>query len=227
MARSHTEARIDTPAAFQARFGISNAVREKLETYETLLKKWQKTINLVALSTLDDIWDRHFADSAQLWPLRPPEAKTWLDLGSGAGFPGLVLAILASETGQTHHTLVESDSRKAAFLREVARQTGVAVDILCMRIENPETHAKVGVADCVTARALAPLSKLVEIAAPYFGPSTLGFFLKGRDATAEVEKAAQDWQFAFELIPSVTEEDGRVVLLKALKPRVSKPKTEG
>ncbi|WP_414464260.1 16S rRNA (guanine(527)-N(7))-methyltransferase RsmG [Hyphomicrobium sp. DY-1] len=227
MARSRTEARIDTPAAFQARFGISNETREKLEIYETLLKKWQKTINLVASSTLDDIWDRHFADSAQLWPLRPPEAKTWLDLGSGAGFPGLVLAILASETGQTHHTLVESDSRKAAFLREAARQTGVAVDILCMRIENPETHAKVGVADCVTARALAPLSKLVEIAAPYFGPSTLGFFLKGRDATAEVEKAAQDWQFAFELIPSVTEEDGRVVLLKALKPRVSKPKTEG
>lgn len=227
MARSPAEARIDTPAAFQARFGVSNTTRKKLETYEALLKKWQKTINLVAPSTLDDIWHRHFADSAQLWPLRPPDAKTWLDLGSGAGFPGLVLAILASETAQTRYTLVESDSRKAAFLREVARQTGVAVDILCMRIENPETHAKVGVADCVSARALAPLSKLVEIAAPYFAASTLGFFLKGRDAAAEVEKAAQDWQFAFELIPSVTEEDGRVVLLKALKPRVSKPNTEG
>lgn len=219
MAQSRTEARIDTPAAFQARFGTSNAVREKLETYEALLKKWQKTINLVAPSTVDDIWHRHFADSAQLWPLRPPEAKTWLDLGSGAGFPGLVLAILASEMGGTRHILVESDSRKAAFLREVARQTGVAVDILCMRIENSETHAKVGVADCVTARALAPLSKLVQIAAPYFASSTFGMFLKGRDVAAEIEKAAQDWQFAFELIPSVTEEDGRVVLLKALKPR--------
>jgi 16S rRNA (guanine527-N7)-methyltransferase len=126
---------------------------------------------------------------------------------------------MAGETGGTRHILVESDSRKAAFLREVARETRVAVDILCMRIESVETHAKVGVADCVTARALAPLSRLVEIAAPYFASSTLGLFLKGREVAAEVEKAAQDWQFAFELIPSVTEEGGRVVLLKALKPR--------
>lgn len=211
--------RIDTPAEFQARFGVPRAIIEKLETYEALLKKWQKTINLVAPSTLDEIWHRHFADSAQLWPLGPSEAKTWLDLGSGAGFPGLVLAILASDAGGTRHILIESDSRKAAFLREVARATGVAVDILCTRIENPETHAKVGVADCVTARALAPLSRLVEIAAPYFVSSTLGMFLKGRDAAAEIETAAQEWQFAVELVPSVTEEDGRVVLLKALKPR--------
>jgi 16S rRNA (guanine527-N7)-methyltransferase len=219
--------RIDTPQKFQARFGISDDIREKLETYEALLKRWQKTINLVAPSTLDEAWHRHFADSAQLWLLRPPETRTWLDLGSGAGFPGLVLAILASEARQTRHILVESDSRKATFLREVARQTRVPVDIMCTRIENPETHAKIGVADCVTARALAPLSQLAEIAAPYFGSSTVGMFLKGRGATAEVEKAAQNWHFAFDLVPSVTEEDGRVVLLKALKPRVSKPKTEG
>jgi 16S rRNA (guanine527-N7)-methyltransferase len=211
--------RVDTPDEFQARFGISRATREKLETYEALLKRWQKTINLVAPSTLDEIWHRHFADSAQLWQHRPANARTWLDLGSGAGFPGLVLAIMAAETGGTRHILVESDSRKAAFLREVARETRVAVDILCMRIESLETHAKVGVADCVTARALAPLSRLVEIAAPYFASSTLGLFLTGREVAAEVEKAAQDWQFAFELIPSVTEEGGRVVLLKALKPR--------
>ncbi len=218
--------RIDTPEAFATKFGISRQTREKLETYEALLKRWQKTINLVAPSTLDEIWHRHFADSAQLWTLRAPNAKTWLDLGSGAGFPGLVLAIMAAETGGTRHILVESDSRKAAFLREVARETRVAVDILCMRIENAETHAKVGVADCVTARALAPLSRLIEIAAPYFASSTTGMFLKGREVTAEIEKAAQDWQFAFELIPSVTEEDGRVVLLKALKPRVLKTRTE-
>ena len=225
-----TLSRIDTPEAFQARFGISRETRQKLETYEALLKRWQKTINLVAPSTLPEIWHRHFADSAQLWSLRPPNAKTWLDLGSGAGFPGLVLAILASESPEaagTRRILVESDSRKAAFLREVARQTGVPVDILCMRIENPETHAKVGVADCVTARALAPLTKLVEIAAPYFVSSTLGMFLKGRDVAAEVENAAQDWQFAFELIPSVTEEGGRVVLLSSLQSRVLKPRTEG
>ncbi|MET0431702.1 MAG: 16S rRNA (guanine(527)-N(7))-methyltransferase RsmG [Hyphomicrobium sp.] len=220
-------ARIDTPDEFQARFGISNEIREKLEIYAALLTRWQKTINLVAPSTLGEIWHRHFADSAQLWPHRPANAKLWLDLGSGAGFPGLVLAILASENGQTRHIVVESDSRKAAFLREVARQTAAPVDILCLRIENPETHAKVGEADCVTARALAPLSKLVELAAPYFASSTLGMFLKGRDVAAEVENAAQDWQFAFELIPSVTEEGGRVVLLNSLKSRALKPRTEG
>jgi len=216
--------RIDTPKEFQRRFEVSDEIREKLETYATLLKRWQKTINLVAPSTLDEIWHRHFADSAQLWRYRPENAQentqTWLDLGSGAGFPGLVLAIIASETGRTRHILVESDSRKAAFMREVARETRVAVDILGMRIENPETQAKVGKADCVTARALAPLSRLVEIAAPYFASSTLGMFLKGRDVSAELENAARDWQFAFELIPSVTEEAGRVVLLKALKPRM-------
>jgi 16S rRNA (guanine527-N7)-methyltransferase len=211
--------RFDTPAAFQARFDVTDATRQKLETYEALLQRWQKTINLVAPSTLTDTWHRHFADSAQLWALRPPRAKLWLDLGSGAGFPGLVLALMASETGGSRHVLIESDSRKAAFLREVARETAVPVDILCTRIENPETHAKVGVADCVSARALAPLSRLVEIAAPFFGSSTLGMFLKGRDVAAEVEKAARDWQFASELIPSLTDEDGRVVLLKALKPR--------
>ncbi|MFA5957340.1 16S rRNA (guanine(527)-N(7))-methyltransferase RsmG [Hyphomicrobium sp.] len=219
--------RIDTADAFQARFGISHEIREKLEIYEALLRRWQKTINLVAPRTLNEIWHRHFADSAQLWPHRPPNARTWLDLGSGAGFPGLVLAILASKTGGTRHILVESDSRKAAFLREVARQTGVAVDIVSARIENPETHAKVGVADCVTARALAPLSGLIEIAAPYFVSSTIGMFLKGRDVAAEIEKAAQDWQFAFDLIPSVTEEGGRVVLLSSLQSRALKPRTEG
>lgn len=216
-------ARIDTPEAFQRRFEVSDEIRDKLETYAALLKRWQKTINLVAPSTLDEVWHRHFADSAQLWRYRPEKAQegtqTWLDLGSGAGFPGLVLAIMASETGGTRHILVESDSRKTAFMREVARETRVAVDILGMRIENPETQAKVGKADCVTARALAPLSRLVEIAAPYFASSTLGMFLKGRDVSAELENAARDWQFAFELIPSVTEEAGRVVLLKALNPR--------
>ncbi len=220
-------ARIDTPEEFQRRFEVSDEIREKLETYAALLKRWQKTINLVAPSTLDEVWHRHFADSAQIWRYRPEKAQedneentqTWLDLGSGAGFPGLVLAIMASETGGTRHILVESDSRKAAFMREVARETRVAVDILGMRIENPETQAKIGKADCVTARALAPLSRLVEIAAPYFASSTLGMFLKGRDVSAELENAARDWQFAFELIPSVTEEAGRVVLLKALNPR--------
>ena len=209
------------PNYFKAVFGVSRGTLDRLETYENLLKRWQKTINLVAPSTLDDVWHRHFADSAQLWQYRPTGAqtgvRTWLDLGSGAGFPGLVLAILGAEAGDSRHILVESDSRKAAFLREVARETGVLVDILCMRIENAETRAKLGMADCVTARALAPLPRLLEIAAPYFASSTLGLFLKGREVAAEIEEAARSWQFAYELKPSMTDEDARVVLLKALK----------
>jgi 16S rRNA (guanine527-N7)-methyltransferase len=211
--------RIDGPEAFRAAFGVSRETLERLETYADMLKRWQKTINLVAPKTLDDVWHRHFADSAQLWSLRPPAARTWLDVGSGAGFPGLVLAILGAGTG-SRHILVESDNRKAAFLREVARETGTPVDIMCMRLESPETRAKVPVVDCVTARALAPLPRLAELVAPYFAPGTLGLFLKGREIAAEIEKAARTWQMAFELKPSVTDKDGQVLLLKALKRKV-------
>jgi 16S rRNA (guanine527-N7)-methyltransferase len=221
-----SEVRIDSPESFQAAFAVSRETLAHFVTYADLLARWQKTINLVAPSTLGEVWHRHFADSAQLWRYRPPEARVWLDAGSGAGFPGLVLAILAAEKGGTRHFLIESDSRKAAFLRAVARETGVSVDILCMRIENPETHAKVGAVHCVTARALAPLPRLVELVAPYFSPSTLGLFLKGRDVAAEIEEAARNWQFTAELIPSITDRDARVVLLKALKRKALQPKTE-
>ena len=112
------------PKDFSDAFAVSRETLARLETYEAKLKQWQKTINLVAPSTLDEVWQRHFADSAQLWALAPPAAKHWLDVGSGAGFPGLVLAILGAEKKATRHTLVESDSRKAAFLREVARELG-------------------------------------------------------------------------------------------------------
>jgi 16S rRNA (guanine527-N7)-methyltransferase len=211
---------------FQRVFGVSRETTERLTTYAELLVRWQHTINLVAPSTLRDVWHRHFADSAQVWSHRPPSALTWLDLGSGAGFPGLVLAIMASDPliGQpgTRHFLIESDSRKAAFLREVARSVGVAVDILCMRIESSETLAKVNSVDCVTARALAPLPRLISWASPFLAPESVCLFLKGRDAAAELDEAARIWSFDVQSLPSVTDPGGRVVLLKALK-----AKTEG
>lgn len=207
------------PDGFQKVFTVSRETLDRLVVYETLLKRWQKTINLVAPSTLDDIWHRHFADSAQLWAYAPSGAVHWLDLGSGAGFPGLVLAILAADRGGTRHTLIESDSRKAAFLREVARQTGVAVDILCMRIEKPETRAKVREINCVTARALAPMPRLAELVAPYFASDTLGLFSKGRDVASELDEAARSWAFSAECKPSITDPAGAVVLLTALAPK--------
>lgn len=221
--------RITTPDTFARVFGVSREIVAKLETYEALLKRWQPTINLVAPGTLADIWHRHFADSAQLWRLRPginaesvgsrsdSNPDVWVDFGSGAGFPGLVLAIMASETPATRHILVESDSRKASFLREVARQCGVAVDILCTRIESSETLAKVMPATCVTARALAPMPRLAGLVAPYFASSTRGLFLKGRDVAAELEEAKRDWNFDFQLVPSVTDTEARIVVLSALK----------
>ena len=219
---------IDGPEAFRTAFAVSRETVARLETYAALLKRWQKTINLVAPSTLDDVWHRHFADSAQLFafsiaapatasPQPSPGAGTHiLDLGSGAGFPGLVLAIMAAEKGGTRHTLIESDTRKAAFLREVARETGVAVEIVADRIEVARTPASVGEVNCITARALAPLPRLLPLVAPYFGAETVGLFLKGRDIAAELEEASRSWAFQSELLQSVTDREGRVVRLAAL-----------
>lgn len=207
---------IDGPDAFARAFPFSRETLDRLVTYEKLLRQWQKTINLVSPATLNDVWHRHFADSAQIWAYRPADAETWLDLGSGAGFPGLVLAILGAQSGATRHTLIESDNRKAAFLREVARTTGVAVDILCSRIENTETRARVGVSQCVTARALAPLPRLLPLCAPYFSATTLGLFSKGREVEAEIAEARREWEFAADLKPSVTDADGRVLVLSKL-----------
>lgn len=219
---------IDGPEGFAKAFKVSRETLGKLVTYADLLKRWQKTINLVAPGSLDDVWHRHFADSAQLLAHAPADTRTWLDLGSGAGFPGLVLAIMNSENSQARHTLIESDSRKAAFLREVARTTATPVDILCMRIESGETHAKVNSAQCVTARALAPMLRLAGLVAPYFAPGSLGLFLKGREVAVELEEAARAWDLSYELRRSVTDADGRVVLLTALQSRGAlKSRNEG
>ncbi|MEQ1670631.1 MAG: 16S rRNA (guanine(527)-N(7))-methyltransferase RsmG [Hyphomicrobium sp.] len=215
---SHRPAgRIDGPKAFQAAFAVSRETLDRLTIYANLLSRWQKTINLVAPSTLSDVWHRHFADSAQLLEHAPTGAAHVLDVGSGAGFPGLVLAIMAAEHGGTRHTLVESDTRKAAFLREVARETRVAVEILAQRIELPETAAKVGEVNCVTARALAPLPRLIPLLAPYFGANTVGLFLKGRDVAAELEEARRGWDLECQLLPSVTDAEARIVKLSGLR----------
>ncbi len=207
---------ISTPAAFQAAFSVSRETLDRLESYASVLRHWQKTINLVAPSTLDHLWHRHFADSAQLLALAPPDAKTWVDVGSGAGFPGLVIAILLAERGKSRVTLVESDSRKAAFLGEVARQTGVAVEIAPARIEKTTTQAKVGRVDVVTARALAPLPRLFGLIAPLFSPETTALLLKGREVEAEIEAARQGWGFDASLAPSITDAEGRIAVIRNL-----------
>lgn len=211
--------RIDTPEAFARAFAVSRETVEKLRVYEALLRKWRKAVNLVSPATLDDIWRRHFADSAQLVPLAGDESRIWLDLGAGAGFPGMVVAILlANRPGCAIH-LVESNMRKCAFLRDVSRATGAAVEIHDTRIESlarADTVLRPGI---VTARALAPLDRLLGQAAPFFGPQCRGLFLKGRTAEGEIEAARRQFAFEARLHPSRTDRDARVVEIAALRER--------
>jgi 16S rRNA (guanine527-N7)-methyltransferase len=219
------------PAEFAAQFGVSRETLGRLELYAAELAKWQKTINLVAPSTLPDVWHRHFADSAQLVALAPAEhpatspnsdavvPSTWIDLGSGAGFPGLVAAIILAPSGRWRFTLVESDSRKAAFLRHVARTVGVPVDNLCERAERAATRANLAHASVISARALAPLTQLLAWALPFAGPDTVLLLPKGRDAVAELQDAQKMWQFEYYFVPSLTDAEARVVLISRLTRR--------
>lgn len=214
---------------FAAATNVSRETVDRLRLYEAQLKLWQPRINLVANATLPELWHRHFLDSAQLLPLIPAESRVFADLGSGGGFPGLVLAILLQERREKgsaggaerpwRFVLVESDVRKCAFLREVARQTGVAVEILSTRIENSETQSKLASVDVLTARALAPLDRLLGLAAPLFGERTVGLFLKGQGAQAEVEAARSQWAFDASFVHSETAADARVVIVRNLRQR--------
>lgn len=213
-------AHIASPQEFVSAFGVSRETGDRLQGYVDLLLKWQQTINLVAPSTLSEVWHRHIADSAQLLPFAGSPQGTWVDLGSGAGFPGMVLAILRAALGTGRQVLVESDARKCAFLAEVVRKTGIphglVVEILNERIENATTQAKVGIADVVTARALAPLGRLLELAHPLFQPHTIGLFLKGRDFEREIAEATATWSFDLACTPSRTDAEGRVIRVRNL-----------
>jgi 16S rRNA (guanine527-N7)-methyltransferase len=222
MGNASRPVRIDGPAAFQRLFAVSRETIRRLELYESLLQRWQKAVNLVAPGSLGDVWHRHFADSAQLARLVPPGATAIVDLGSGGGFPGLVLAMMLAERSAARVSLVESDTRKVAFLREVARQAGVVVDILAARIESRETQTMIGTVDVVTGRALAPLNRLLGWARPFFAAGTVGLFLKGRGVLREIEEAGAVWRFEVELVSSLTDAAGRVAVIRHLA-----AKTEG
>ena len=199
-------------------FKVPRETIHRLDRYATLLAHWQKSTNLIAPSTLPRLWSRHFADSAQIRDLAP-EARLWLDLGSGAGFPGLVVAILQTGQPDFRMHLVDSNKKKCAFLAEVARETKAPVDIHAMRIEEFGESAHSLKPDVVSARALAPLPRLFELAHPFFAPATRGLFLKGREAEAEIEAAKMTWEFTAALHPSLTSADSHIVEVRALRPR--------
>lgn len=207
---------LDTPERFAAHFHVSRETIERLEVYATLLKQWQQGTNLVAPKTLDAVWQRHFSDSAQLLALAP-ESATWLDLGSGAGFPGLVIAICRANQEDGLVRIVESNARKCAFCHEVVRETGCSVEIHSQRIESLRGQAKFADTDIVTARALAPLNDLLALAAPFFSSRTRGLFLKGRRASDDLAEAEKHWEFESRLHPSLTDAEASIVEVSRLR----------
>lgn len=188
---------------FQDATGVSRETLDRLTAYAELLRKWQPKINLVGPATLPDLWQRHLLDSAQLYPLLPEGTRRLADIGSGAGFPGLVLAIL----GVTEVHLIESDSRKCAFLREAARVTGTAVTVHNKRIETVTGLA----ADVVTARALAPLETLLGWAFPLLRPKGHCVLLKGQNVEGELTDTTKYWKMRTERFDSRSDPGGVVL----------------
>lgn len=194
---------------------VSDDVVERLDRYVDLLLQWQKTINLVAPSTIANIWTRHVADSLQLLALAP-EARVWIDLGSGAGFPGLVIACALAGQARAYVHLVESNAKKAAFLREAVRLLDVPAEIHAKRIEDFAKTFEAR-ADVVTARALAPLSELLDLAQPFLKTGAKGLFLKGQDVEAELTGASKCWTINSTLAPSKTDPKARIVVIRSVK----------
>jgi 16S rRNA (guanine527-N7)-methyltransferase len=203
-----------TSAMTASDLNVSRETFEKLGLLERELRRWQAIKNLVGPATLDQIWERHIVDSLQLLDL-VPEAKTWLDLGSGAGFPGLVLAIAGAERGLKVH-LVESNSRKCAFLRHIVRLTGSAATVHEARLETI-IPVFVGKADVVSARALAALPQLLEWTEPMLKAGTIGLFPKGRDVEIELTEARKQWTFEAETLPSLTDSDARILRITSIE----------
>ena len=190
---------------------VSRETTERLDRFIALLLEWQSRMNLVAKSTLPHVWTRHVADSAQLLRLAP-EAETWVDLGSGAGFPGIVVACaMADQPGARIH-LVESTGKKCAFLREVIVQLGIPAVVHGERVEE-FTKTFTAQADVVTARALAPLDRLLALATPLLKTGNLGLFPKGQDVAAELTEASKYWNIEATVEPSVTSPQGRILVV--------------
>jgi 16S rRNA (guanine527-N7)-methyltransferase len=196
---------------------VSRETAARLDRFVALLLKWQQTTNLIAASTGEEIWTRHVADSLQLL-VHAAAARVWIDLGSGGGFPGLVIACaLAKHPGASVH-LVESNAKKAAFLREAARATGAPAIIHNERIEKFVSHFA-GQADIITARALAPLAELLAYADPLLTKGAIGLFPKGQDVEAELTEASKYWSIEATLLPSQTDPKGRIVLVRRAERR--------
>lgn len=195
---------------------VSRETTDRLDRFVALLLDWQRRVNLIAPSTEPVLWTRHIADSLQLLALAP-DARVWADLGSGAGFPGFVIACALAQTPGARVYLVERSAKKASFLREAARSVDAPVIVRGERIQDflkspPERI------DVVTARALAPLPELLAAAHPLLISGTIGLFPKGQAVDAELTEAAKCWNIQASLVPSRTDPKARILVVSGLKP---------
>ena len=196
------------PEEFAARAGVSRETLERLKIYAEMVERYQRAINLVSKNTLADIWRRHFLDSAQVFPELPQNHTRVLDLGSGAGFPGMVLAIMGAR--DVH--LCESDQRKSVFLREVARACGAEATVHSCRIEELEPLD----VDVVSARALATVDVLLDYSKPHLKDDGCCLFLKGRAIQKELTTARERWNMAETLTPSWSDPEGCLLRLEGI-----------
>ena len=188
---------------------VSRETLVKLELYETQLLKWQRAVNLVSKSTIPALWERHFLDSAQLLPHISDNVETVVDMGSGGGFPAMVLAM----TGRFDVHFIESDQKKIEFLRNVSRETNTPVNLHCCRLENaPDIRA-----DLVTSRALATLDKLLTFAEPFSDENTQCLFLKGQTHDEEISCAKDNWDVKFSTYNSITDPKGVILKVESFK----------
>lgn len=189
------------------RFDVSRETRSRIECYVDLLLAWQSRINLIGPATVSSVWERHILDSLQLLPMLPRNARTIAELGSGAGIPGLVVAIAAN----LHAHLYESNGKKAAFLREAARRTQTRAAIHMIRLETLRNTADIPQVDCVVARALAPLTLLLDYAEPFLAQGAVGLFHKGQDVEVELTEATKYWRMKIVKHPSLCESRGVIL----------------
>ncbi len=212
-------------AAALALIPVSRETEARLDRYLELLREWQAKTNLVAPSTLPQLWTRHVADSMQLLSLAP-QARIWIDLGSGGGFPGIVLACALAEAEGARVHLVERNAKKAAFLHEALRVTG-APGVVHLADIGHTVDRFVGAVDCVTARALAPLNQLIGFAEPLVQKGAKALFLKGQDVEAELTEATRYWNIEPKLTPSRTGGQGWIVQLDRIERRKMSAAADG
>ena len=196
---------------------VSRETVARLDRFAALLLDWHGRMNLIAASTVPTLWTRHIADSLQLLAIAP-QARKWADLGSGGGFPGLPIACALAEQNSAEVHLIESNKKKAAFLREAVRVTGAPAVVHAERVAE-FAQASHGKLDAVTARALAPLPELLSIAYPLLKRGALGLFPKGQDVEAELTQATKCWSIQASLVPSRTDPKSRVVVIRETKPK--------